>query len=107
MCSLTLPDTIFRLVSRLGNARHLEQGALGRDIGVEPAAGRGDEINRDGRRGVLLLQLFDIGVDAVDERLVGEPEMGATGIRRIVGLGTVFVESCGSGITVAEGRPWK
>ena len=42
-----LADVIFRQVTRLRNARHLEIGGFGRDVRVEPAAGRGYKVDRN------------------------------------------------------------
>ena len=40
-------DVIFRQVARLRNARHLEIGGFGRDVGVETASRRGYQIGWD------------------------------------------------------------
>ena len=50
-----LADAIFGQAPRLGNARHLEKRRLGRDMRVEAAAGRRDQIDREpGQLGSLL-----------------------------------------------------
>ncbi len=38
---------VHRQVARLGDARHLEQGGRRRDVGVEAAGRRGDQVHRD------------------------------------------------------------
>ena len=56
---------------------------------------------------VLRLQCLDIALHALDQRLVGRPEVGAARVRGIVRRRTVLVGSAGSGAAVADGRPWK
>ena len=82
-----LAHAIFRHVARLRDARHLEQRGLRRDVRIEAAAGRGHQIDRDRRRRVLLLQLVDVALDPLDQRLVGRAEIRAAGIGRVVGRG--------------------
>ena len=48
-----LPDLVLRQAARLGDARHLEQRAGGRDVGIEAARRGGDQIDRDRRVRVL------------------------------------------------------
>ena len=50
-----------------------------------------------GADGFSCLQLVDVGLDAVDQRLVGRAEVRAAGVGGVVGRGTVLVESFGSG----------
>ena len=102
-----LPNPILRQVPRLGDARHLEQRRFRRDVRIE-AAGRGrDEVDRHGRVRVLRLQLVDVALDAVDQRLAGRAEVRAAGVGGVVGRRAVLVGSFGSGASVADGRPWK
>src|SRR5215475_14393267 len=68
-------DAILRQVASLGNPRDLKQGGFGRDMRIKPAAGRGHEIGWDLSRRIFLLQLFDVAPDALDQRLVGRPEI--------------------------------
>ena len=46
-----LADAILGHVARLGDARHLEQRGLRRDVGIEAAGGGGDEVDRHGAEG--------------------------------------------------------
>ena len=55
---------------RLGNTRHLEQGRFRRDVGVKAAARGRHEVDRDRGRRILLLQLLDVGLHALDQCLV-------------------------------------
>ena len=66
---------VFGLVSRLGDPRHLEEGGVRRDVRIETAARRRDDIDRDRSGLILLLQLVDIAFDTIDERLVGRAEV--------------------------------
>ena len=54
-----------------------------------------------GADGFSCLQLVDIALEPVGQRLAGRPEVGAAGVRRVVGRVTVLLESFGSG---AAGR---
>src|SRR6185312_8525714 len=80
-----LTETIFRDLARLGHARHLEQRALRRNIRIEPAAGSGDEIDWNGDGRILGLQLVDILLDPVVQRLAGRAEVGAARIGGVIG----------------------
>ena len=80
-----LADAIFRHLPRLRHARHLEQRRLRRDIGIEAAARGGDEIDGDGAPGIFGLQLVDVFLDPVVQRLAGRAEVGAAGIGGIIG----------------------
>src|ERR1017187_5574477 len=71
-----LTQAIFRQVAGLGNTRDLEVGSLGRDLRVEPAARRRNQIGRDWGRGVLLPELLEVRLHAIDQRLVGGSEIG-------------------------------
>ena len=70
-----LAETIFGHVACLRNARDLEVGCLRRDIGIEAAARCRHQVDRDGCRWILGLKLVDVGLDAIDERLVGRAEI--------------------------------
>jgi hypothetical protein len=45
---------------------------------IETAARRGDQIDRNRHRGVLLLELLDVALDAINQRLIGRAEVGTT-----------------------------
>src|SRR5262245_6047578 len=66
-----LPHTIFRQVARLRNTGDLEKRSGRRNVRIEAAAGGGYEIDGDGGRRVLLLELVHIALYALDQRLVG------------------------------------
>src|SRR5215470_14470327 len=70
-----LPDAILSQIAGLCNPRDLKQGRFRRDMRIKPAAGRGHEIGRNLRRRIFLFQLFNVALDALDQRLVGRPEI--------------------------------
>src|SRR5258708_5369395 len=80
-----LADPIFRQVAGLGNPRDLKQGPFRRDMWVKPAAGRGHEIGRNLSRRIFQFQLFNVALDALDQRLAGRSEIRASRICRVVG----------------------
>src|SRR5215470_5305602 len=51
---------------------------------IKPAAGRGHEIGWDLRRRIFLSQLVNVALDALDQRLVGRPEIRSPGVCRVV-----------------------
>ena len=82
-----LAHAIFRHVARFRNPRHLEKRRRRRDVRIKPAARGGHQVDRDLRRGILLLELVDVALDAFDQGLVGGSQIGPAGIRRVVGRG--------------------
>src|SRR6516225_12237009 len=79
------PHLLLRQVARLCDARHLEFGGGGRDVGIETAPRRGDEIDRDRRRRIFCLELFGVVLHAVDQCLARRPEVGAGGVVGCIG----------------------
>jgi hypothetical protein len=77
-CSMSWRMRLQRLAG-LGDARGLEVGGVGSDVGIEAGAGGGDQVDGDGLAGILLGELVDGALDAVDERLVGLGQVGAAG----------------------------
>jgi hypothetical protein len=68
-----LTHTVLRYVTRFGNARHLEVGRLWRNVRIEPATGGGNQIDRDGGLEIFRLELVDVALDPLDQRLVVGP----------------------------------
>src|SRR5690348_8731636 len=83
-----------------GDACDLEFGGCGRDIGVDPRTGGGDEIHRNGTRAVFSLCLPHGGTYAVDQGLVCRSEVGAAAGRCVISspsAGGPGMEVAGSG----------
>ena len=101
-------DARFRQVARLGDARHLKQRRLRRDVGVEAAAGCGHQVHRDRRGRVFLLEAIDSSRDPLRQRFAGRARGSSpSNWRRCRARRPSCVESLGSGALVADGRPWK
>jgi hypothetical protein len=66
------------------DARHLEVGRRGREVGIEPGGRGGDQIDRNRRARVLLARRRDVGFDVVNQLLVRRAELTARRIRRVV-----------------------
>ena len=79
-----LANAIFRQIPRLGNTGGLEESGLGRDIRIKAAGRRRHQVGRYRHRRVVFFQLCHIVFHAVDQRLVGRPEIGAAGIVGVV-----------------------
>src|SRR5215467_10434003 len=75
ICGDELPEHIFGQIASLCNARHLEQGRFRGDVRIKSAARRGYEIGRNWSRRILLFQLFNVALDAFDQRLAGWPKV--------------------------------
>jgi hypothetical protein len=71
----TLTHTVLRYVTRFGNARHLEVGCLRRNVRIEPATGGGNQIDRELGSGIFRLELVDIALDRLDQRLGGGTQL--------------------------------
>ncbi len=74
--------------ARLRHAGNLEQRRFRRNMRIEAAARRGHEVDRNGSRGVLLLELLHVALHALDKGLVGRPQVRAHGVRGVIGLRT-------------------
>ena len=89
-----LTHAILGDIARPSDARRLEERCLRRDVRIEPAGGSGYQVDWHRRRGVLLLQLVEVALDALDERLVGRAEVRAHGVgcivRRVDRLGRIL-----------------
>ena len=65
-----LIDAGLRDAASLGDARNLKEGCVWSDVWVEAGAGSGDQIDGNRLAGILLRELVDGALDAVDQRLV-------------------------------------
>src|SRR5688572_4964402 len=78
----------------LGDARHLEVGAGGRDMRIESAAGRGDEVGGDRSTRMLLLETRGRLAHALEHALIGGP------VVRPAGSGSIVPRAGGRGARV-------
>ena len=84
------PQRRLRHVARRRDPLDLQQRRCRGDVGVEAARRGGDQIGRDRRAGGFGLQLADILLHPVDQRLGRRCEVGAGGVGRVVGRGDGF-----------------
>ena len=101
-CVHQLAHTLLRQAARLGDARHLEQRGLRRDVRDRGrcrrwSRGRSARPRTDSRP----CSASDVALDPLDQRLVGRPEVRAAGVRGVVGrrhgLGRIVRVGCGRG----------
>src|ERR1035437_4119898 len=86
-----LADLGFAEVAGLGDAGSLEGCGVRGDVGVEAGGRGGDQVDGDGLAGVLLGELVDGALDAIDEDLAGLSQVGAAG------SGSVIARASGRG----------
>src|SRR5262245_8760166 len=70
-----LTHSVLRHVTRFRNARHLEEGSLGRNVGIEAASGGGYQIDRYLALRIFRLELVEVTLDPRNQRLVGRTQI--------------------------------
>ena len=60
-----------------GHTRNLKVGGCRREVWIEAARRRRDEIDRDGHRRILRLQFFGVFSDTVEQGFCGRARIGA------------------------------
>ena len=76
----------FRKAALPSDARNLKLRGCRGDLGIQARGGGGEEIDGIELRGILFMQGLGVGLNAVDQFLVGGSEVGAAGVGGVVSV---------------------